>query len=167
MYNLNLNLTESEKKRILSLHDSKNIKNKTISEQNAEQLSPTPPTSGKFKLPGINDQNFNNFLSVNSNDTNSLNLFTKSSQDALKTNPQQMGPALNFISSVLDFAAKTFPKSDEILGPKYDTILTNLYGNLNMQNYKYDDFIKFYFGDITKFKQGMKNLIDTKLKSLS
>lgn len=168
MYNLNLNLTESEKKRILSLHNSKNI-NKTILEQNTGQPVPAITKPGSYKLPGITDQNFNVFIE---HPQMSDPIFTTASKDAvnkaIRSNPQQppSTPQFEFIKGVLELAARKFTKSDEILGTNYDTILTNLYGKLNMQNYPYEKFMDYYFGGLENFKKGMKNLIDNKLKGL-
>ena len=87
---------------------------------------------------------------------------------AIRDNPRNPPSTsqFEFIKGVLELAARKFTKSDEILGKNYDTILTNLYGKLNMQNYPYEKFMDYYFGGVDKFKTNMKNLIDTKLKGL-
>lgn len=167
MYSLNLNLAESEKNRIMSLHNSKkNNHGTSINEQ--EIITNVAPK--KYKLSGITDANFNSFASeFDSNQIKSVNLLTGESLKNILSNPKASGPIIKFIELILKLAAYNFTTAADIKKPAYDKTIADLYSrelsNVS-RNFPYDQFMNYYFGGVGKFKEGMEKLITLRLNSI-
>lgn len=165
MYSLNLTLTESEKKRIMSLHNSK--KNNYGTSINEQEMSP-PTTTKKYKLPGITDENLNSFIQSDNNQFKSANLLTPQGFE-LMLKPGTAGPVMDFIQMILKLAAYNFTTAADIKKPNYDKTIVDLYNqqtSKRLNNFPFNNFMESYFGSIEMFKKGMETLIVNKLNSL-
>ena len=166
MYSLNLTLTESEKERIMSLHNSK--KNNYGTSINEQELATKVPPTKKYKLPGITDANFNSFIQSDSNQFKSANLLTPQGFK-LMLNPGAAGPVMDFIETILKIAAIYFTTAADIKKPNYDKTIVDLYNQQTAKrfnNFPFDSFMESYFGSFQMFKKGMETLIVNKLSSL-